>query len=246
MRRARQTNQSGFTLIELTIVIIVLGVLAAVASRKIGQSIETAKWEHTKVELDELARAFIGNPETYANGARTDFGYVGDVGALPLNLDGLSQNPGGYSTWDGPYITDAFTSGDYKKDAWGTTYTYTDTLLRSTGSGSNIDKVFAISAASLLSNSVKGVIVDANKNIPGATYDDSVSVRLTYPDGSGGATTASTIPNSFGNFSFTGVPVGNHTLTIIFIPDSDTVTFAVTVYPGADSKLDIVFPADLW
>lgn len=242
----RIKNINAFTLIELTIIIIILGILAAVATRKLGDSVETAKWEHTKVELDELARAMVGNPEVYSNGARTDFGYVGDIGALPLNLDGLSQNPGSYSTWNGPYITDAFTSGDYKKDAWGTTYTYTDTLLRSTGSGSNIDKVIAISSASLLSNGVEGVIVDANKNIPGATYDDSVSVRLTYPDGSGGTSTASTTPSSFGNFSFAGVPVGNHTLTIIYIPDSDTVTYAVTVYPGADSKLDIVFPADLW
>ena len=244
--RARKLNQSGFTLVELVVVIIVLGIIAAVATSKMGVSIETAKYEHTKNELDAIARAIVGNPAVYSNGARSDFGYVGDVGSLPANLDALAQNPGSYSTWNGPYISDGFTAGEYKKDAWGVNYTYTDTLLRSTGSGSNIDKLFAISSARLLSNNLTGVMLDANLSTPGATYGDSVSVRLTYPDGSGGTTTSSTTLSANGNFSFSGVPVGNHTLTVIYIPDSDTVTYPTAMYPGETINLNIVFPADLW
>ena len=101
---------------------------------------ETARIEATKTQLDAIARAILGNPLIYSNGTRSDFGYVGDIGSLPPDLDALAFNPG-YSTWNGPYIKGAFESGDYQKDGWNTVILYSDTLLRSTGSGSNIDKI---------------------------------------------------------------------------------------------------------
>jgi len=236
----------GFTLMELVIVIVMIGVLATIATRKIGSSIETAKYEQTKHELDELAHAMVGNPELYASGARTDFGYVGDIGALPPNLDALTQNPGSYSTWNGPYVISSYDSDGFKKDAWGTDYNYTDTLLRSSGSGANIDKVFASSSSDLLANTVEGYVVDASNDKPGATYKDSILVRITYPDGSGGMATASTSPSAKGNFSFSNIPIGNHTLRVIYIPDTDTASYNVTINPGSVVKLNVVFPADLW
>ena len=111
-------NQNGFTLIELVLIIVLLSVIASVAMRNMTSTINTAQYENTKKELDQLAYAIVGNPHTYTNGARTDFGYVGDVGALPPNLDALYQNPGGFSSWNGPYITNGTANNDYKKDAW--------------------------------------------------------------------------------------------------------------------------------
>ena len=236
----------GFTLIELVIVILLVGVLATIATRKMSVSIETAQYEQTKKELDQLARAIVGNPEVYVNGARADFGYVGDVGALPPNLDALVQNPGGYATWDGPYIAGGFNSDGFKKDAWDVSYVYTDTLIRSTGSGSNIDKLFANSSADLLNNVVEGIVVDAGSTMPGADYKDSLVIHLTYPDGSGGYTTASTNPDAKGNFSFSNVPIGAPRLILIYLPDSDTVSYNVSINPSSVVKLSIVFPADLW
>jgi general secretion pathway protein G len=236
----------GFTLIELVIVILLVGVLATIATHKMSTSIETAQYEQTKKELDQLARAIVGNPEVYVNGARTDFGYVGDVGALPPTLDALVQNPGGYATWDGPYMATSFESDGFKKDAWGVNYIYTDTLIRSTGSGSNIDKLFASNSADLLNNVVEGVVVDAGSAMPGAIYQDSLVIHLVYPDGSGSYTTASTNPDAKGNFSFPSVPIGAHMLNVIYSPDSDTVSYNVSVNPGNVVKLSIVFPADLW
>ncbi|HWR82580.1 MAG TPA: prepilin-type N-terminal cleavage/methylation domain-containing protein [Candidatus Deferrimicrobium sp.] len=239
-------SRQGFTLIELIIVIIALGVVAAVAVRNLSVSIETAKVEQTKQELDQLAYAIVGNPAVYANGARGDFGYVGDIGALPPGLDALGRNPGAYSTWDGPYIDTGLTGAEYLADAWGANYVYTDTMVRSVGSGSNIDKVFAARQSDLLSNSVSGVVVDAGGTSPGSIYKDSLILRLTYPNGAGSTATVSANPDAAGYFRFADIPIGLHRLAIIYAPDTDTATYTIAVNPAGAVKLSIVFPAELW
>ena len=100
----RETSRRGFTLVEVVIVIILLGIIAAVAVGRLTTSLETARVEQTKAEMQALARAIVGNPDVYSRGARTDFGYVGDIGALPFSLDNLVTNPG-YASWNGPYLT---------------------------------------------------------------------------------------------------------------------------------------------
>ncbi|MCP4568454.1 MAG: prepilin-type N-terminal cleavage/methylation domain-containing protein [FCB group bacterium] len=238
-------NNSGYTLIELVMVILIIGVLAGVASKTFIETLDTAKFEATRAEMQALAFAIAGNPNVYTKGARTDFGYVGDVGAMPPDLDALVTNPG-LSTWDGPYIKGDFDNDDFKFDGWNTAYILTDSLLRSTGSGSNIDKIFIAATAKLLSNSVSGYFLDADRQRPGAIYKDSLTVILTYPDGSGGVANASTAPNANGNFAFSGIPIGNHNLRVIYIPDSDTVSYVVCVEAGRSLTLDVTFPADLW
>ncbi len=246
MTRPALNNQGGFTLIEIVIIILIIGMLAGVATVKMNESIETAKYEQTKNELDQLTMAIAGNPEVYAEGAREDFGYIGDVGALPPSLNALVQNPGGYATWDGPYIGAGINGDEFSKDAWNTAYTYTGTSLRSTGSGMNIDKLFAPSLAALLSNRVEGTVRDANSTMPGTAFAATMQIQLVYPNGTGSLTTASVNPDLYGTFSFSGIPIGNHMLRAIYLPEADTIAVPVTVNPNRDIQLDIIFPADLW
>ena len=239
-------NIRGFTLIELVIVILIIGVIGTIATLRMSESVETARYEQTKQELDQLAIAIVGNPGVYSNGSSSDFGFVGDNGALPSSLDDLAQNPGGWTTWDGPYVESGLSGDDFKKDAWYSNYVYTDTLLRSTGSGANIDKLIAASSVALLSNGVSGYVVDADMEPPSAGFVDSVTIMLTYPNGSGGFAQPAIHPDAHGRFSYTGVPVGNHSLRVIHEPTSDTMVYSVTVYPERNISLDIVFAADLW
>ncbi len=239
-------SERGFTLVELIITIVVVGILAAVATRQLGTTVETAKQEATKQELDQLAAAIVGNPNSYSEGTRADFGYVGDVGAIPSSLANLATNPGGYATWNGPYVSTGGDTASYKKDAWGTAYTIVGTAIRSTGSGTNIDKPFAASSTPLLSNTISGTVVDANSTTPGTTHKDSINVVITYPNGSGASTTSTVHPDKYGVFSFSGLPMGNRTLRVIHIPTNDTLSIPITIYPGKTANIQVQFPDDLY
>ncbi|MBD3258355.1 prepilin-type N-terminal cleavage/methylation domain-containing protein [candidate division GN15 bacterium] len=238
-------DRRGFTLIELVIIILVIGVLATISLRKMNQTVDTAAMEQTKAEMDQLARAIAGSADTYAAGARTEFGYVGDIGMLPDSLQDLLVNPG-FETWNGPYIGRGFAADDFLKDGWGVEYQYTGRLIRSTGSGQTIEKAVAPSLSALTGNTVSGSVLDANRTPPNASWLDSVRVQLLHPDGTGGISTRVDTLDTSGRFSFANVPIGNHQLRVVYIPASDTMVHSVTVLPSRDVTLDIVCPADLW
>lgn len=238
-------NQRGFTLIELIMVIIIIGILAGIAIMKMTSTIDTAKYDATTAEMDNLARAIVGNPDTYTNGAQSDFGYVGDVGALPPDLDALAFNPG-YATWRGPYISGQFANDDFKKDAWKADFIYGGTFIRSVGSGSNIDKIIASSANELLANAIHGILLDGNNTPPGNAYVDSVVIDLIFPDGSGAVAHTFAVVRADGSFDFSDVPIGYHTLRVIYRPANDTVDYDLSIIPGNDIQVTLNFPADLW
>ncbi|MFQ5869261.1 MAG: prepilin-type N-terminal cleavage/methylation domain-containing protein, partial [Candidatus Zixiibacteriota bacterium] len=152
-------KEQGFTLIEVVLVIVILGILSTVAIRSLTITVNKGRFDATTAEMEKLARAIAGDERLVSGGFRTDFGYVGDVGALPPDLDALVTNPGGYSTWDGPYFQVDFSENteDYERDAWNELYTYSGGVtVVSNGGGSAMTKQFANSAGDLTSNSVYG------------------------------------------------------------------------------------------
>lgn len=243
------SNRRGVTLIEVVIVVIIMGILAAVMIQSSVTIVDTARYEETKQELDQIAVAMVGNPELNNAGIRTDFGYVGDIGTLPPNLAALRTNPGGYVTWRGPYIQDDFSqaAGEYMLDAWGMSYQYSGGVeIKSTGSGTDVVKRIAGSTSDLLSNSVSGNVYDANGTLPGVVYADSITVTLSYPDGLGGITQTSVNPDAGGYFAFSGIPIGLHGLNIVFEPEHDTLRRFVEVTPGSSVYAVQRLNDDVW
>lgn len=143
--RGRTRSVHGFTLVELVIIIVVLGLIAAVGIPKIGGLLGESKSSASKAEMAELKKAIIGNPQVVAGSSLVSRGFEGDVGFAPSSLQDLATKPDSVSAWDriqergwhGPYI-DA-SDGDYLKDAWGAAYVYDGSARTITSSGSGSD-----------------------------------------------------------------------------------------------------------
>ncbi len=114
----------GFTLIELVIIIVVVGILSTVAIPIMGNMLESSRANATKREMLLFKAAIVGSADT---GIR---GYENDVGSPPPNLQGLVTKPAGVANydkftktgWNGPYVDS--NNNDYLTDGWGVNYIY--------------------------------------------------------------------------------------------------------------------------
>ena len=251
MRQSRLKTASGYSIFELVVAIVIIAIISTVALKSLKNTTEQARTERTRQELDRIAFAITGNPRMISGGVRTDYGYVGDIGALPASLDNLISNPGGYATWDGPYIRDDFSSDGsdtrFKADAWGKPYVYFGGgTISSIGSGLTITRILAGSTDELLVNTVSVVITDLDGSPPGTAFRDSVKCLLTYPDGVGGFTTTQLFPRPDGFVRFDSIPIGLHALKTVFLGTSDTLARPINVDAGRHCHVDIQYFADIW
>ena len=94
-------SQSGFTLIELAVVILLIGGIVALAANQIVGAKNKSNYKLTETQLNLLSQK-VGE-------------YQSDVGSLPESLDALVTAPGNADGWLGPY-----SKAPQLKDAWGT------------------------------------------------------------------------------------------------------------------------------
>jgi len=232
----RLKQKEGYTLIEVVLVIIIIGIITSIAIKSLRKSTEIARTEETKKEMQELADAITGRRE---------------LCALPTNLDNLVTRPPGYSSWNGPYIFDDFSkdgsSTEFKKDAWGKNYIYSGSItISSNGDGSTITRNIANSIDDLLYNRVVCVVTDLNNTPPGTVFRDSIIISLRYPNGSGSYTTRSQNPDINGLSDFDSIPVGLHELSVIYSPLNDTLRRIANVDLGTDYYSEISLSEDIW
>jgi general secretion pathway protein G len=109
VRRQKRTvgTQRGFTLIELLIVMIILGLLAALVAPKMFQKVGSSKQKAAKAQIAMLGTAL--------DAFRLD---VGSYPSAEEGLEALRKNPN-RETWDGPYLPK-----DVPPDPWGRAYVY--------------------------------------------------------------------------------------------------------------------------
>jgi prepilin-type N-terminal cleavage/methylation domain-containing protein len=226
-------RQHGFSLIELLVIVVVIGIMAAIAMQSMSSAVEDSRRMQTERQMEKLSDAIVGNSEVMQDGIRSDFGYVGDVGAFPSNLGALYTNPG-IATWSGPYVQIDHTEDtvSFKSDAWGSPFTYSGGVtITSPGHGTTMTKKIADAASDYLLNQVPGSIRDRNDSVPGSIKMDSVRILADIPSGASGLVTRSYKPTSSGAFSLDSVPTGKRFFRFIYLPANDTIRRYYTVLP---------------
>ena len=108
MKRNWLRNERGFTLVELLVVIIVLGLLVGLVGPKL--------WAHVAGSKQAAAKAQIALFETALDAYRLD------IGAYPTSAQGLQAlvtNPN-VANWNGPYLK----KKEIPLDPWDAPYKY--------------------------------------------------------------------------------------------------------------------------
>jgi len=103
----RLSNARGFTLIELLIVMILLGLLAALVAPKMFQKVGSSKLKAAKAQISMLGTAL--------DAFRLD---TGRYPSRDEGMEALRRNPG-VDGWDGPYMPK-----EIPPDPWGRPYVY--------------------------------------------------------------------------------------------------------------------------
>lgn len=111
--RSEQSNmqgkQKGFTLLEILVVLVILGLLASLVGPQVFKQLEGSKSKTAALQIQEL-------------GAALDL-YRLEVGSYPSTSDGLNaliEAPSGANNWNGPYLKKKV----IRDDPWGTAYQY--------------------------------------------------------------------------------------------------------------------------
>ncbi len=107
-RPARRSQAAGFTLLELLVVMVIIGLLAGYVGPKYFSQIGKSEVKVARAQIDALEKALDQ--------------YRLDTGHYPATEQGLAAlvtRPGNEPKWDGPYLKKAVPG-----DPWGQPYIY--------------------------------------------------------------------------------------------------------------------------
>lgn len=108
-RKGSRRRQDGFTLVELLVVLVILGLMVAFAAPRLIKYVGGAKTDAAKIQIERLSSVL-------------DL-YRLEVGGYPSEDQGLNaliERPADAETWNGPYLKKA----DSLLDPWRRPYVY--------------------------------------------------------------------------------------------------------------------------
>ena len=109
LTKAAGTFQSGFTLIEMLVVLGIIGLIVGLVGPRVLNYLNDSKIKTAHIQIENLASTL-------------DLFYL-DMGRYPTTEEGLNalvQRPGAAAVWNGPYLK----ASSPPKDPWGHAYTY--------------------------------------------------------------------------------------------------------------------------
>lgn len=101
----QKNKKRAFTLIELMLVVIIIGILGAMVVPRLAGKAERARKTAAKVDIQSNIPAGLDAFEM-------------DIGRYPQELKELVEKPAGVENWNGPYLK------KLPKDPWGREYNY--------------------------------------------------------------------------------------------------------------------------
>ncbi len=107
MKKRKSAQVRAFTIIEVIVIVVILGVLAAVVAPRVFQRVGDSKQSAARSSISSLTVAMKN--------------YMLDNNGLPeagSTIDVLWENPGNLTTWKGPYVDNS----DALIDPWGNKY----------------------------------------------------------------------------------------------------------------------------
>lgn len=99
-------SQKGFTLIEILLVVIIIGILVSLVAPRLAGRSEEARKQAAKADIDSGISLAIDMYEV-------------DNGRYPARLEDLFLKPSDAPNWKGPYLKKGM-----PKDPWGNAYVY--------------------------------------------------------------------------------------------------------------------------
>lgn len=105
VRHPRTCHRRYFSLMEIMIVVVIIGLISGIVGMNIYKNIDKAKANKARAEISTL-KDCVGM-------------FYADLGDFPKSLEELVTNPGS-NKWDGPYPEPA----KIPKDPWGEDYHY--------------------------------------------------------------------------------------------------------------------------
>ena len=108
MRQVNRRREQGFTIMELVVVIIIIGLLAAFVAPKFFGKVSEAKQKAAKAQIELFGTAL--------DALRLD---VGRYPSTDEGLKALREKPSGMDSWKGPYLPK-----EIPMDPWNNPYVY--------------------------------------------------------------------------------------------------------------------------